>query len=307
MQSTYGPISISEIIIAGFKMIADERIANIESYPNVDKEELTHKVRITIKQFRALLRLIRPIISAEIYDQNNINLRDAGRRLSAIRDIVIARNLIKELLEEVSSIQNQDRLEVILKELARQASSQLSFDKSEVLANTIIVLKETRNYFTKLNLQKEGWDILLQGLKGTYDRARKIMKQANNSHNDKYSHNWRKVSKDLWYQLQYIELVKSNGLAVIIKRLKQLNKNLGRYHDYVVLIDRLRAHREIFGGNNIVDPVIEILNDRKERLRRVSFKVGKKIFSIKPNKFLSVILTDEMKRSKLGNFTENVR
>ncbi|MEW6737430.1 MAG: CHAD domain-containing protein [Acidobacteriota bacterium] len=89
------PLSISEVIIAGLKRVADERIANIESNFNLDKEELIHNVRTAIKQFRALWRLIQPVISEEIYNRNNIALRDAGRRLSATRDIAVARSFIE--------------------------------------------------------------------------------------------------------------------------------------------------------------------------------------------------------------------
>ncbi|MEW6737431.1 MAG: CHAD domain-containing protein [Acidobacteriota bacterium] len=172
------------------------------------------------------------------------------------------------MLKETSSIKAQARFEVILKELAWQESLQPSSDKNEEPAKAKDILKETRNNFTKLKLQNEGWGILAPGLKETYGKARKDMKRAIKNRDDKYLHNWRRVSKYLWYQLQFIEQIRSNGIDKIIKRLRQLGQKLGSYHDYVMLVDRLNANPEIFGGNEIVDPVTEVLNVRKEKLKK---------------------------------------
>jgi CHAD domain-containing protein len=281
-------ISISEIIIIGLKRVADERINRIESLFNKDGEEaLTHEARVAIKQFRALWRLLRPVIPNEVYRQNNSDLRDAGRGLSIARDIVVARNSVEELLKESSSVKDRSRLESILEGLAEQESLGSMPENRKGLIRAIGILRESRDNFARLKLRKEGWEGVAQGLKKAYRRARNEMKLACSSPEDRCLHNWRKESKYLWFQLQFFELIRPCRLQKTVKRLKGLSQKLGDYHDRVILIDRLCADKNLFGGDTVAEPVIESLNKQKERLKRESFRLGKAIFSDRPKDFLS--------------------
>ena len=51
-----------------------------------ERQEAIHDVRKRIKKIRAVIRLVRDDLGKEIYQQENHCFRDAGRRLSEVRD-----------------------------------------------------------------------------------------------------------------------------------------------------------------------------------------------------------------------------
>ncbi|MGH8670054.1 MAG: CHAD domain-containing protein, partial [Burkholderiales bacterium] len=57
-----------------------------------------HEIRREIKRARAALRLLRDALGKEAYARENAALRDAGRRLSAVRDA----RVVQETLERVA-------------------------------------------------------------------------------------------------------------------------------------------------------------------------------------------------------------
>ena len=60
-------------------------------------ERAIHRIRTTIKQLRALLRLIRPAVETVFFDRENERLRSAARLLSFARDSEVARDTLKTL------------------------------------------------------------------------------------------------------------------------------------------------------------------------------------------------------------------
>jgi CHAD domain-containing protein len=302
MQAARLQLSISGIIIGGIERIADQRIDRIETLNNSNKKEvLIHDIRTAIKQFRALWRLLRPVIPLEVYERNNTDLRSAGRRLSATRDLEASRSTVVKLLKQKKSLKDRSRLETVLKGLIIQKNFQPIPENGGELNKAIGVLKESRNNFSSLSLDKDGWIALEPGLRETYGRARTEMKRAHKTQDDEYLHSWRKISKYLWYQLQFLEQIRPDGLEKIVRNLKKLGQQLGNYHDNATLINRLSTTPDFFGGNKVVDPVIDLLYENNEMIKRASFKTGKKIFSNKPKEFRPVRMEDEKNHKDTKN------
>ena len=74
-----------ESVSAGLRRIVDEliksAIARIKR-PSTDREENLHQVRLAIKRLRAILRLLRPLVSKTFFKRENARLRSAARRLA---------------------------------------------------------------------------------------------------------------------------------------------------------------------------------------------------------------------------------
>src|SRR5512146_1173 len=73
----------------------DKALADLRVQRPVDTR--VHSARKALKKARAALRLLRPNLVAGVYERENIALRDAGRRLSPLRDaksLVAAVNLL---------------------------------------------------------------------------------------------------------------------------------------------------------------------------------------------------------------------
>jgi CHAD domain-containing protein len=69
--------------------------------PTDSRAEDVHLVRTSIKQLRAISRLVRPAIGCALFERENAHLRKAAQRLAFARDTDVARQTLAELSDEV--------------------------------------------------------------------------------------------------------------------------------------------------------------------------------------------------------------
>ena len=97
----------------------DKATQEIESQ-EIDRHEAVHQVRKRFKKLRSLARLVRPGLE-ERYSQINIWYRNAGRRLSRVRDTESMREAIERLCQQCSEQVDQSVFEAVRQSLqARQ-------------------------------------------------------------------------------------------------------------------------------------------------------------------------------------------
>lgn len=292
---------ISHLIIDELIKIADERINEIETQLNSDSNDLLRVVRITVKQFRAFWRFLHPAIADELYDHNNITLRDASRSLSTKRDIVAAHNIVEQLLKDLSKdLSDENPAQLIHLKLAAVLAilyqdkhlTVTQINRSEI-NEAIDVLKASRDAFANLKLAREGWDLLAPGLASTYTKGRKALKEARKEGHDEAFHDWRKSTKYLRFQLQLIAQFSPQDLNKTLKRLKHLAQYLGKVQDYVVLMAKLNADPDRFQGHETIDPVLALLTEQKNHFIKEAVKLGKKVFDDAEEDFLVKTLLSE--------------
>jgi CHAD domain-containing protein len=63
------------------------------------RDEAVHEARKCFKRIRGVLRLVRPVIGAKAYRQENTCFRDAGRPLTGVRDAKILVGTLDRLAE----------------------------------------------------------------------------------------------------------------------------------------------------------------------------------------------------------------
>src|SRR5262245_50114306 len=61
------------------------------------REEGIYQARKRLKKLRAVLRLARPGIDSDVFDRENVALRDVARRLSVVRDADVLVEVIEGL------------------------------------------------------------------------------------------------------------------------------------------------------------------------------------------------------------------
>jgi CHAD domain-containing protein len=89
-----------EPLRVGLLRVADGLIQNAVQrirYPTRDHAKNVHFVRVKIKRLRALLRLIRSVISEAAFDREKGRLLEAARRLSLSRDSDVARQTLAQI------------------------------------------------------------------------------------------------------------------------------------------------------------------------------------------------------------------
>src|SRR5258708_24061903 len=91
----------NESVSAGLRRIVDElsnsAIARIKE-PSTNREE---DVRLAIKRLRAILRLVRPLVSKTFFRRENARLRSAARRLARLRDLAVPRRTLEQVTDKL--------------------------------------------------------------------------------------------------------------------------------------------------------------------------------------------------------------
>lgn len=101
----------------------------------------------------------------------------------------------------------------------------------------------------------------------TYRSGRKRMKASLDDPDPALLHAWRKSVKELYYQSLALHRVR--GMTRRIRRARRLGRWLGRDHDWELIIERLPA-------------AAKRIKPERNRLRRRIFKLGGKLYSVRP-------------------------
>jgi CHAD domain-containing protein len=244
-------------------------------------------VRTTIKRLRALLRLVRPVISKSFFERENTRLRKAGDRLSVFRDPTVSRQILEKMLKGLSDESSKAAFRAVLAAFVREHPRQAQFRvaREQVMREAARSLQRTSRAFQSLLILADEWPVIEDGLRTVYRAARNRMLRALATGRDEEFHNWRKQAKYLYYQLQTIEPVWPKRLRRTIKRLRNLGDQLGVDHDLSVLKRVLIASPEKYGGTDAVEKVVACLDEQSAMLREECESSGKKLFSEKPRKF----------------------
>ena len=133
----------------------------------------------------------------------------------------------------------------------------------------------------------DGFSALGAGLARTYRRGRRALTRAQAKPTDDRMHEWRKSVKHLWYQTRLIELAAPSVLARSASSLDDLAEALGDDHDLAVLIERLTAEPDRFGGSAQAHHALQLARTQQADLRRRAFRLGATIYAERPREFRS--------------------
>ena len=247
--------------------------------PAAQRSEDLHSVRVTIKRLRAILRLIRPVISKVAFTRENAHLRKAARRLAFSRDTTIARKTLDALSRSVS---RPDRLKAFGAALA-------SFDEQAVPISAINKamkqvgrdLQQSARRLERLRIAQPGWKAVGPGLCKVYSQARRRMVAALQTDDDDSYHRWRTRVKNLYHELRMLAPDASKQFGPLIACLKELESNLGSNQDIAMVITLLKKNPDAYGGTKNVGKVLKSLDKQSKKLRRKSRSLGKVIFAKK--------------------------
>ena len=273
-----------ETLRAGLLRVVDvltDSVTERSAHPSLNGDQGVHLVRTTIKRLRALLRLIRPAVNPAFFNNENARLRSAAGLLSFARDAEVARGTLKKL--PVSNQSDEDAVRSVLSGFEKQV--ELPNDLDLTTAEVRRRLEQTRRNFHRLKLRGTEREILEAGLRAVYRQGRKRMKVAFEQGQDRAFHRWRIRAKNLYYELQFLESVWPSQLHRLIKRLAELQDQIGLENDVAVLRAWLNKSPEAFGGRETVQRVVACLDSQTGRLRRAAIPLGRRIWRQKPRQF----------------------
>jgi CHAD domain-containing protein len=246
--------------------------------------EAIHGARKDLKKLRAVLRLTREELGKKLYKAENRRYRDAGRLLSESRDAEVKLETLAALRrrfegdfprQEAASWEGA--LELERDEVANAAQG----ETAKRIDRALEAIEEGRDRIRTWPLETSSWKLVEPGLSRSYRQGRQAMKRTLAKPKARNVHEWRKRTKDLWYQLRIVQAAWPQLLGETADQVHELADLLGDHHDLAVLAEDL-DRREDIGAREALEPLIA---RRQQELLDGALDLGRRIYAEKPKAF----------------------
>lgn len=249
-----------------------------------DSADAIHAARKDLKKLRGVVRLVRAELGDDLYRAENRRYRDAGRLLARSRDAEVKVETLKSLHERSGEELSADLVTAWLAELERERDEIAEGSDEEGksrLAEAKAAIEAGRKEITRWPLRDDSWQLVGAGLLRGYRRGRRAMKRTRAEPVAENVHEWRKRTKDLWYQLRILREAWPPVLGETAEQAHKLADLLGDYHDLALLAEDLAA-RELPGDRSAAKGAIE---RRQQELLGSACDIGARLYAEKPKAF----------------------
>lgn len=280
-------IRIGESVNAALVRIAREQISRgIDEIDaaGFDRHETVHQLRKRCKKLRGLLRAFRPALGAT-YQYENACFRDASRTLSDVRDAQSLVMTLDALTSHYSRALAPGFARPVRARLVawRGEAADAANDLDDRLQAVRHAFEQARRRSADWSLSEPGFAAIAGGLRKTYGRGRKAMAEAIENPSAEAFHDWRKSSKDFWYQQRLLRPVWPAIVKQQCRAASKLSDLLGDEHDLAVLADTLMGASEEFDDVVEMDVLLGLAQRRRLALRQQAQSLGERVFAEKPN------------------------
>lgn len=268
------------------KRIAREEIRPAVQYlrgkGGIGRDEAIHEARKSIKKLRALLRLVRPGLG-EFYESESARLRDAGRKLSQLRDLGALITTFDKLKKEREKTLGKVSLTAIRRVLVlHKKRVEAEMGIQELMHGLAASLGSTLRSVPHWPLEADGFAALEPGLKKTFRSGKKAFRGLNKHASREKFHEWRKRVKDHWYHVRLMENLWTDVMKGYEQSLKELEDALGDDLNLAILRDHILSASGLQGEGHAVDRVVKAIDESRKELRKRALAIGIRVYAQKP-------------------------
>src|SRR5581483_2102675 len=249
------------------------------------REEAIHEARKSVKKTRALLRLAKSELG-DVRSRENVRLRDAGRRLSELRDAGAIVGSFDDLKAAFAKEPGLDALGPIHAGLvARRDQAMEQPGIEERLKSMAKSFRSAAKRVKAWPLSADSFAAIRTGLEDSYQHGRRGMSKARKQPTAPNYHEWRKRAKDHWYHIRLLEPLWTEVMQAHEKSLKDLETWLGDDHNLVVLREKIRTEPDLAANDKAAALATKLIGRRQKQLRKNSQALGARIYEEKPRDF----------------------
>jgi CHAD domain-containing protein len=263
----------------------DMSIERLEGEIDEDTGTAVHETRKSLKRLRTTVRLARDELGDDVYRQENVSFRDAGRRLAGARDNQV-------LLETLAAVTDRDgaardSYTPFRRTLSAQhAAAQKNLQQGEAVGDVLSELREARARVPEWPLGRQGLDALVQGFKRLYRRGRRAYRKAREDPSSENLHELRKRVKDLWYAAQIVRRGARKRMKRTAQKARRLSDLIGQEHDLAQLAEQAAKRRDRFDDDAAAADLAERIERRRAKLRSEALELGSRLYRRKPRKMV---------------------
>ncbi len=280
-----------ESLPSGIKRIATEQIDQaLDQLENVPegRDEAVHDARKRFKKIRAVLRLVRDEVGEEIYQRENVCYRDAGRRLSDVRDSYVMvetiDNLTGRFADQLVPGAFADLRDKLMAE--HDTFKHKILDHEEAGTEVIETIQSARERVENWPIEQDSFSAIRPGLKRVYKRGRNRLAEAYADPAAENFHEWRKRVKYLWYHTRILEPVWPDLFDELADQVHDLSDYLGDDHDLAELRRLLTDRPDLVSDKEERQALVGLLDRRSAELRAAARPLGQRIYTEKPKDFV---------------------
>jgi CHAD domain-containing protein len=247
-------------------------------------DEAIHEARVCLKRIRALLRLVRGEMGDHDFKAENVRFRDAGRRLSSVRDSAVIIDTFDELAG-AGGIRATPDLRRMRASLIKAEGTPVA-EKEEALLEVATVIAAARTGVEAWHIAHKGFSALGPGLMHVYGAGRTALKIARERPTTESLHELRKQAKSLLYQIHVLEDAWPEILQSFASELKDLADLLSDHHDLAVLEAAVSAVPVNQPGGDLKDELLDLIYRNQLELRLKAMPLAERIYVEKPRAFV---------------------
>jgi CHAD domain-containing protein len=253
-------------------------------------DDTVHGVRKRLKKVRALIKLVRTGLGSSRARRANYRLRDAGRPLTEVRDAQALLESLDALTQRFNSeLSDQRVLQPVREALEKRAAAirdrVLAADGP--LAEVVEGIEKARRRLKSRAVRKGGWGVVKAGLRRTYRQARDAHDRVVAEHSVENLHEWRKRTKDLRYQLEFLHNACPAMMGEGARRCHDLTDALGDDHDLVVLAQVLQGDLQLAAeAAPLHEQLRSFIETRRGELQNRALELGRDVYASSPADFV---------------------
>jgi CHAD domain-containing protein len=265
-------------------------------HPGEEIDPNIHEARTSLKRVRAILRLVRDEIGPEVYRNENVVLRDVGRRLAPARDSHVQVRTLEGLRDHYGSVLGPGAFSGPLAHLRLDHRRQRSaiIDDRQTMMDLVLTLTTARARFAgraspvaeRARPIRDDFSAIAPGLRRVYRRGRRGARRAEADPTVSSLHEWRKRVKYLRYQVEFLEPTWPGLLTSHAERLQLLGELLGNEHDLALLRSTLSDLPDGLADPITYEALDALIDHRRPVLRRRAFTLATALYTETPDAYV---------------------
>ena len=248
--------------------------------------DAVHAVRKEIKKLRALMRLMRAGLRKGDFRAAMCHLKEAARQFGPARDAHVTFQALGLVLGHFKGRLGPRTFADFRPPLRRACQEEEKrLRRKHLAAHVSRLLRRAQKRIEALSLRDEGWPVLGSGVKSSYRSGRKAWQQALAERIPENLHEWRKLVKELGYQLRLFCPIWPEQLDAALRELEMLGEALGEDHDLYMLTEAVKNNCTAGAPANELEALCGLITQRQDKLRRQALALGARFYAEKPSLF----------------------